>query len=59
MKTPTYLVRPVTDSLDIALYWEFVRTKDDLIVYTSSSFDYIIAFADGYTMANNSDYVIR
>lgn len=59
MKTYTYIIRPVTDLRDIVLYWEFVRKEDDAILRSSASYDFILAFADGYTTAKNTTLIVE
>ena len=49
MKTYTYTLRPVTDHNDMVLYYEFVRKEDDLILRASDSYDFLLAYAEGFT----------
>lgn len=58
MKTYTYILRPVTDLRDIVLYWEFVRKEDDAILRSSNDYNFILAYADGYTAAKNQTLIV-
>lgn len=58
MKTNTYALRPVTDIRDIILYWEFIRVEDDAILRASADYDFICAYAEGYTVAKNTSFII-
>lgn len=58
MKTYTYILRPVTDLRDIVLYWEFVRKEDDAILRSSKEYDYLLAYAEGYTTAKNQTLIV-
>ena len=59
MKTYSYTLRPVTDINDIVLYYEFVRMEDDAILRSSKDFDFLFAYADGFTAAANSSFVVE
>ena len=58
MKTKTYIIRPVTDLRDIVLYYEFVRKEDDAILRSSKDYDFILAYADGYTTAKDAQLIV-
>ena len=58
MKTYTYTLRPVTDLNDMVLYYEFVRKEDDAILRASKDYDFLLAYAEGYTTAMNRTFVI-
>lgn len=59
MKTKTYILRPVTDHRDIVLYYEFVRKEDDAILRASADYDFILAYAEGYTTAMNKTFIVE
>ena len=59
MKTQTYTLRPVTDLNDMVLYYEFVRKEDDAILRASKDYDFILAYAEGYTTAINKTFTIE
>ena len=59
MKTNTYILRPVTDLHDHVLYYEFVRKEDDAILRASKDYDFLLAYAEGYTTAMNRSFVIE
>ena len=59
MKTYTYTLRPVTDLNDMVLYYEFVRKEDDAILRASKDYDFLLAYAEGYTTAMNRTVVIE
>ena len=59
MKHYAYILRPVTDLHDHVLYYEFVREQDDAILRTSSDFDFLLAYAEGYTAAINRAVVLE
>ena len=59
MKTHTYTLRPVTDRNDMVLYYEFVRKEDDAILRTSDDYDFLLAYAEGYTTARNSSFIVE
>ena len=59
MKTNTYSLRPVIDRNDIVLYYEFVRDEDDAILRASTDYDFLIAYAEGYTTAINKSFIIK
>ena len=60
MKTKTtYILRPVTDTHDIVLYYEFVRKEDDAILRASADYDFLLAYADGYTTAKNQTLIVE
>lgn len=59
MKTYTYTLRPVTDLNDMVLYYEFVRDEDDAILRASTDYDFLIAYAEGYTTAINKSFIIK
>lgn len=59
MKTYTYTLRPVTDLNDMVLYYEFVRKEDDAILRASKDYDFLLAYAEGYTTAMNRSFVIE
>ena len=59
MKTYTYTLRPVTDLRDIVLYWEFVRKEDDAILRASADYDFLLAYAEGYTTAMNKTFIVE
>ena len=59
MKTDTYTLRPVIDRNDMVLYYEFVRDKDDAILRASADYDFLIAYAEGYTTAINKSFIIE
>lgn len=59
MKTHTYTLRPVTDLNDMVLYYEFVRKEDDAILRTSDNYDFLLAYAEGYTTAMNKSFIIE
>ena len=59
MKTPTYILRPVTDINDMVLYYEFVRKEDDAILRASADYDFLLAYAEGYTTARNSSFIVE
>ena len=58
MKTHTYTLRPVTDRNDMVLYYEFVRKEDDAILRTSNDYDFLLAYAEGYTTAMNKSFSV-
>jgi len=60
MKTKTtYILRPVTDTRDIVLYYEFVRKEDDAIIRTSADYDFLLGYAEGYTAGMNKTFIIE
>ena len=59
MKTHTYILRPVTDLNDMVLYYEFVRKEDDAILRTSDNYDFLLAYAEGYTTAMNRSFIVE
>ncbi len=59
MKTHTYTLRPVTDRNDMVLYYEFVRKEDDAILRTSDDYDFLLAYAEGYTTAMNRSFIVE
>ena len=59
MKTSTYILRPVTDINDMVLYYEFVRKEDDAILRASADYDFLLAYAEGYTTARNSSFIVE
>ena len=59
MKTYTYTLRPVTDLNDMVLYYEFVRKEDDAILRASADYDFLLAYAEGYTTARNSSFIVE
>ena len=59
MKTHTYTLRPVTDLNDMVLYYEFVRKEDDAILRTSANYDFLLAYAEGYTTAMNRSFIVE
>ena len=59
MKTHTYTLRPVTDLNDMVLYYEFVRKEDDAILRTSANYEFLLAYAEGYTTARNSSFIVE
>ena len=59
MKTYTYTLRPVTDRNDMVLYYEFVRKEDDAILRTSTDYDFLLAYAEGFTTAINKSFIIE
>ena len=59
MKTHTYTLRPVTDLNDMVLYYEFVRKEDDAILRTSDNYDFLLAYAEGYTTAMNRSFIVE
>ena len=59
MKTHTYTLRPVTDRNDMVLYYEFVRKEDDAIRRTSNDYDFLLAYAEGYTTAMNKSFIVE
>ena len=59
MKTYTYTLRPVTDLNDMVLYYEFVRKEDDAILRTSKDYDFLLAYAEGYTTAMNKTFIVE
>ena len=59
MKTYTYTLRPVTDLNDMVLYYEFVRKEDDAILRTSANYDFLLAYAEGYTTAMNRSFIVE
>ena len=59
MKTKTYILRPVTDLRDIVLYYEFVRKDDDAILRSSRDYDFLLAYADGYTTAKDANLIVE
>ena len=60
MKTKTtYILRPVTDTRDIVLYYEFARKEDDAILRASADYDFLLAYADGYTTAKNQTLIVE
>ena len=59
MKTRAYILRPVTAPNDVVLYYEFVRKEDDAILRASKDYDFLLAFAMGYTAAMNSSFVVE
>ena len=59
MKTHTYTLRPVTDLNDMVLYYEFVRKEDDAILRTSDNYDFLLAYAEGYTTAMNKSFIVE
>ena len=59
MKTKTYILRPVTDLRDIVLYYEFVRKDDDAILRSSKDYDFLLAYADGYTTAKDANLIVE
>ena len=59
MKTKTYILRPVTDLRDFVLYYEFVRKDDDAILRSSKDYDFLLAYADGYTTAKDANLIVE
>ena len=59
MKRNTYTLRPVTDLNDMVLYYEFVRDEDDAILRTSANYDFLLAYAEGYTTAMNKSFIVE
>ena len=59
MKTHTYTLRPVTDLNDMVLYYEFVRKEDDAILRTSANYEFLLAYAEGYTTAMNKSFIVE
>lgn len=59
MKTQIYILRPVTDTRDIVLYYEFVRKEDDAILRASENYDYILAYADGFATARDAQLIVE
>ena len=59
MKTRTYTLRPVTDLNDMVLYYEFVRKEDDAILRTSDNYDFLLAYAEGYTTAMSTSFIVE
>lgn len=59
MKTYTYTLRPVTDLNDMVLYYEFVRKEDDAILRTSANYEFLLAYAEGYTTAMNKSFIVE
>ena len=59
MKTYTYTIRPVTDLNDMVLYYEFVRKEDDAILRTSANYEFLLAYAEGYTTAMNKSFIVE
>ena len=59
MKTSTYILRPVTDLNDMVMYYEFVRKEDDAILRASADYDFLLAYAEGYTTARNSSFIVE
>lgn len=59
MKTRTYTLRPVTDLNDMVLYYEFVRKEDDAILRTSANYEFLLAYAEGYTTAMNKSFIVE
>lgn len=59
MKTQIYIVRPVTDLRDIVLYYEFVRKEDDAILRSAKDYDFILAYAEGFTTARDAQLIVQ
>ena len=59
MKTKTYILRPVTDTRDIVLYYEFVRKEDDAILRSAQDYDFILAYAEGFTTARDAQLIVE
>ena len=59
MKTHTYTLRPVTDRNDMVLYYQVVRKEDDAILRTSDDYDFLLAYAEGYTIAMNKSFIVE
>jgi len=59
MTTKTYILRPVTDTRDIVLYYEFVRKEDDAILRSSKDYDFLLAWGEGYATAMNSTFIVK
>ena len=59
MKTFHYILRPVTDLRDIVLYYEFVRKEDDAILRSSKDYDFLLAYAEGFTAAKGQTFIIE
>ena len=59
MKTRTYTLRPVTDLNDMVLYYEFVRKEDDAILRASANYEFLLAYAEGYTTAMNKSFIVE
>lgn len=59
MKKETYTLRPVTNLNDIVMYYEFVRDEDDAILRSSDNYDFLFAYAEGYTTAINKSFIIE
>lgn len=59
MKTRTYTLRPVTDLNDMVIYYEFVRKEDDAILRTSANYEFLLAYAEGYTTAMNKSFIVE
>lgn len=59
MKTYTYILRPITDHNDMVLYYEFVRKEDDAILRASADYDFLLAYAEGYTTARNQSFIVE
>ena len=54
MNKTHYFIEAVTDDRDFVLYYQIVRRRDDAILASGTSLDYLIGFADG----RNYDYCI-
>ena len=59
MTTSPYSLRPVTDINDIVLSYDFVRNEDDAILRASADYDFLLAYAEGYTTARNSSFIVE
>ena len=44
---------------DMVLYYEFVRKEDDAILRASADYDFLLAYAEGYTTARNSSFIVE
>ena len=43
----------------MVLYYEFVRKEDDAILRTSANYEFLLAYAEGYTTAMNKSLIVE
>ena len=59
MKKEFYTLRTVIDNDNTTRHYEFVRDMDDSVIRSSDDYDYLYAFAEGYTSALNKAIVLE
>lgn len=58
MKKETYSLRTVFGADSTPRHYEFVRDSDDFVLKFSVDYQYLYAFAKGYTFALNKSLII-